>query len=443
MLAALLVVGVGTVPASGGGSRHPQARSTGAVTMWNQVAVGTLAGLPGAAGGAPSAAPIHVAMVQGAVYDAVNAIGPRRHRPYLLTKRFHRPASKAAAVGTAAHTVLADIVSTVPNIEAPARATLLAGLSAQYVEFLSGIRDGRAKRRGVAAGTAAAEAMLAARRDDGRFGPSQWVPNEAPGHWSPLTDPVSGQPQLDPTPWVGGVEPFLLETSSQFRTRGPRALTSAAWARDFNEVKRLGAVDSTARGARRTYIARWWQSQPLVSWNSVARQLITREDLGVARAARLLAMQNLSTADASINCWNDKYHHDFWRPWNAIPRADEDGNPATSPRADWTPLIAAPYPDHPSGHLCLDAASVRVLRAFFGNRIEDGFQITSASTFLQPTDERTREFRRFSRVLAEIVEARIWAGLHYRTADRQGKALGLNVAGYAATHYFQPVRHPR
>ena len=164
---------------------------------------------------------------------------------------------------------------------------------------------------------------------------------------------------------------------------------------------------------------------------------ITRDSVRVDRAARLLAMQNLSTADASINCWNDKYHWDFWRPWNAIPRGASDGNPATEPRADWAALISAPYPEHPSGHLCLDGGSIGVLRMFFGNRIEGGFDITSASALLQPTDERTRRFSNFSRVLAEVVEARIWAGLHYRTPDKQGKVLGLRVAQYAGDHFAQ------
>jgi hypothetical protein len=443
VLVALFVAGMLTAPARGGtgGYGHTGTTSTETLRMWNEVAVATLVGLPPTAGGAPSASPIHVAMVQGAVYDAVNAIGPRRRQPYLLTKRFPWWASRDAAVATAAHAVLADIVSTAPGIEASARATLLESLGTRYDESLAGIRDGWSKRKGVAAGSAAATAMIAARRDDGRFGPSPWVANRAPGHWWPLDDPLTGQPLLDPTPWVGDVEPFLLETSSQLRTRGPRDLRSAAWAREFNEVKALGEADSTVRTEEQTYIARWWQSQPIASWNSVARQLIAGEGLGVARAARLLAMQNLSTADASISCWNDKYHWDFWRPWNAIPRARSDGNPATEPQADWTSLITAPYPEHPSGHLCSDGGSVGVLRMFFGDRVAHGFDITSASAVLQPTDERTRHFTRFSRVLAEIVEARIWAGLHYRTADRQGKALGLKVARHAADHYFRPVGH--
>ena len=303
-----------------------------AVTVWNTIAVNTLIGLPGPAGGAPPAAQVHVAMVQGAVYDAVNATEPKHYRPYLLDRRFSARASKDAAVATAAYGVLRNIVSTVQNLPDPARATLLDSLATQYATSLAEVPNGPFRNQGVAAGNAAAGAMIAARQDDGRFGPSQWVPNTAPGHWWPQTN-AAGQPILDPTPWVGGVEPFLMQTSSQFRTPGPNALTSAAWAKDFNEVKTLGAANSAVRTPEQTYVARWWQSTPVSSWNEVARDLALRNGLSIADSARLLAMENLSGADAAINCWNDKYYWDFWRPWNAIPRAAEDGNPATVPDA--------------------------------------------------------------------------------------------------------------
>jgi hypothetical protein len=410
-----------------------------AVTAWNQIAVGTLTGLPGPAGGAPSAAQIHVAMVQGAVYDAVNAIGPKHHRPYLLDRRFSATASEDAAVATAAYGVLRNIVSAVPNLSETARATLLDSLATQYASSLAGISNGPFKTQGIAAGNAAAGAMITARQDDGRFGPSQWVPNTAAGHWWPQLNPTTGQLILDPTPWVGGVEPFVMQTSSQFRTPGPNELSSTAWANEFNEVKALGAVNSAVRTPQQTYIARWWQSTPVASWNAVASDLAVRNGLDIADSARLLAMENLSGADAAINCWNDKYYWDFWRPWNAIPRAAEDGNAATEPEAGWTALITAPYPEHPSGHLCLDGAHTRVLQMFFDDVIEGGYQITSMSTLLGPADARTRTFGSFSQALAEITEARIWAGLHYRAADVQAEALGRNVADYMAANYFQPV----
>ena len=134
-----------------------------------------------------------------------------------------------------------------------------------------------------------------------------------------------GAPLLDPTPWVGGVKPFLIQSSSQFRSVAPPALNSQQWANEFNEVKSLGrATGSTRTALMQTYKAKWWQSAPGLSWNEVARQLIARNHLDAADAARLLALQNLSGADAAINCWNDKYHFDFWRPWNAITTTLDD-----------------------------------------------------------------------------------------------------------------------
>jgi hypothetical protein len=258
------------------------------------------------------------------------------------------------------------------------------------------------------------------------------VSNGAPGHWSLLP----GQPN-DPTPWAGGVKPFLMESSSQFRSAGPLELTSAAWAAEFNEVKALGRATGSTRTDEQTYIARWWQSTPVVSWNDVARQLIARNDLDVADSARLLAMQNLAAADSAINTWNDKYHFDFWRPWNAIVRASEDGNDATVADPNWTALNTAPYPDHVSGHLGLDSAHTGVLRMFFGDAPAGGYQITSFAT--NHGGAATRTFTGFSQAVDEIVEARIWAGLHYRTADVQAVLLGTNVANFAAANYFEPV----
>jgi hypothetical protein len=145
----------------------------------------------------------------------------------------------------------------------------------------------------------------------------------------------------------------------------------------------------------------------------------------------------MAAADAAINTWNDKYHFDFWRPWNAIVRASEDMNDATVADPAWTALITAPYPDHVSGHLGLDSSHTAVLRMFFGNAPAGGYQITSS--FVNPGGPATRTFGSFSQTVDEIVEARIWAGLHYRTADMQAVRLGTSVANYAAANYFEPV----
>jgi hypothetical protein len=374
-------------------------------------------------------------MTQGAVYDAVNAITPKHYRPYLLTRRFGATASGKAAVATAAYRVLTSALADVPStIPFPNRAALQQALDVEYAAAVGPIPASRFKRMGIQAGNAAADAMIAARENDGRFGPSMWVPLVGPGYWQPLLDPITGLPQLDPTPWVGGVRPFLLTSQSQFRTAGPLPLTSAAYAAEFNEVKALGSLNSALRTPEQTHNALFWQSTggPALLWSDVADDLAESRSMSMIDSARLLAMQNLAAADTHINCWNDKYYWDFWRPWNAIRLADTDGNPATQADPSWAALLTAPYPDHPAGHLCADGAHLRVLQMFFGDDVH--FGVTS-SRF----GGETRFFDHFSQPLAEIVEARIWAGLHFRTADVQAHQLGENVAEYMAANYFQPV----
>jgi hypothetical protein len=433
VVAIVVLAGFGVFGAS---AAPPSGTDASEVTHWNQVAATTLVAIPGPNGGAPPAFQINMAMVQGAVYDAVNAIGPKQHRSYLLNTRGGASASIDAAVATAAYDVLSHLVSTAPERAAfPGRAGLLNTLSSEYATSLDAIDDDALKKQGIDIGHAAADAMIEAREDDGRFGPSQWVPNSNVGHWQPLV--VGGVPALDPTPWVGGVTPFLMQSSSQFRTAPPPALNSTQYADEFNEVKDLGRATSATRTMEQTYKAKWWQSAPILSWNDVARQLIARNGLDAAESARLLALQNLSGADAAINCWNDKYHFDFWRPWNAITSPLDDGNAATVADPTWAALLTAPYPEWPSGHNCLDGAHVAILRMFFSDAPSGGFQITS--TFVNPGGPAVRTFATFSQPLAELIEARIWAGLHYRSADVQGQALGGDVANYGAANYFQPV----
>ena len=409
-----------------------------AVTEWNTIAVNTLIGLPGPAGGAPPAAQVHVAMVQGAVYDAVNATEPKHYRPYLLNRRFSARASQDAAVATAAYGVLRSIVATVPNLadDGPSDPAAVAGHAVRELarrgseQPVQGPGSRRRERRG--------------RRHDRRPPGRRTLRALAVGaehRPGSLVAAAERHRAADPRSHALGGDGGALRHADLLAVPhlGPLALTSPAWAREFNEVKAIGAINSTLRTPTQTYIARWWQSTPVASWNEVARNLSLQDGLSIADTARLLAMENLSGADAAINCWNDKYYWDFWRPWNAIPRAAEDGNPDTAPDAGWLPLISAPYPDHPSGHLCLDSAHSRVLQMFFGDAITGGFQMSSISTLLGPADARTRTFGSFSQVLAEVTEARIWAGLHYRTADEQAKGLGWNVADYLAANYFQPV----
>ena len=414
----------------------PAAAQASEVTHWNRIATNTLVTFPPQAG-APPALQIDMGMVQGAVYDAVNATEPKHYRPYLLNRRTGARASKDAAVATAAYRVLSSIVAGVPaSIPFPNKVALHQALDAQYAASLANVPDGPFEDQGVRAGEAAADAMIADRANDGRYGLSQWSMLTGVGLWQPLLNP-DNSPMLDPTPWAGGVKPFLLESPSLFRTPGPNPLTSPQYAADFNEVKALGAINSVVRTPVQTHNALFWQSAggPAVLWNNVAASFVDDplHALDTADSARMFAMLNLAGADAAINCWNDKYYWDLWRPWNAIPGAGSDGNPATAADSTWAALLTAPYPEHPSGHLCLDGAELAVLQHFWGTG-PITFGVTS-SRF----GGETRLFNSFAEPLAEITEARIWAGLHFRTADVQGKALGASVTQYMLDHYFQEV----
>jgi hypothetical protein len=388
------------------------------VVKWNLIAQNTvLAQAPNVS--SPNAAWIYVAMVQGAVHGAVNAIDGKG-RPYLIRRTSDHDASKRAAAATAAFTVLDTLF--------PAQH---AALQAEYDASLAAVDDGPREDDGIAMGEAAAAAMLAGGHD-ARTGPVPDLPPDGPGNWEPLLGPT-GTPALDPAAWVALAPTFIVKDAAQFRTEGPRALTSAAYAAEVNEVKALGSTTSTVRTPTQTHVAIFWQSNPAATWNGVARRLAEEQQLSLSESADLFAMLNLSAADATITCWNDKYVRGFWRPMAAIREADTDGNALTEADPTWTPLFTPPYPEHPSGHLCMSASSLNAMRGFFGTD-EMPFYVTSAQF---PGEQR--HFERFSDAVAELIEARIWAGLHFRTADEQGERLGREVARYVRLHYFQPT----
>ena len=247
-------------------------------------------------------------------------------------------------------------------------------LDAAYAQSLAAIPDGPAKDGGIAVGTAAAAEMLAARAGDGRFDPFTVVDGTDAGEWRPTPPNFGG----DPAPWIGDVRPFLVPNVEMLRTDGPNALTSAAYAEDFNEVKKLGSLTSTSRTADQTAAAVFWQDSGTAIWNRAFRALAESEHLDGVDSARMLALTNLAGADGSIGCWNDKYHWRFWRPITAIREAASDGNPATKADPDWlplfnptisvsgAPLVTPGFPDHPSGHTCISGAFVHALQGFFG-----------------------------------------------------------------------------
>jgi hypothetical protein len=207
-------------------------------------------------------------------------------------------------------------------------------------------------------------------------------------------------------------------------------------------------VNSTKRTADQTAAAVFWQFAPAALWNRLARDLSDRYHLDAARQARLYAMVNLAAADGAIGCWNDKYYWNFWRPRAAIREADTDGNSRTVADPNWEPLFSAatvttpalvtpPFPDHPSGHGCLSGAVLGTFANFFGT---DKVEITVVSgRSLDGTPIPPRQFDRFSDALKEIIDARVWGGIHFRTADVQGTVIGKKVAHWLEKHYFQPV----
>jgi hypothetical protein len=425
---------------------------------WNALAsTAIMAPQPQGAGQPPHAAVLSLAMVQGAVYDAVNAIDGG-YQPYLVAPRANPGASKDAATATAAFCVLVGFSDDDPTdpCELPGLFPgQFSALKPVYDASLASIPDGSAKDDGVEVGEAAATAMLTARTNDGRFGPFKFVEGFSPGEWrlAPPQGPT-GIVAKDPAPWVGFVKPFLVPNVEMLRSDGPNPLTSAAYASDFNEVKEYGSLTSTKRTADQTAAAIFWQDSGPAIWNRVYRSLATSRGLNIVDSARLFAMTNLAAADGSIGCWNDKAYWSFWRPITAIREAASDGNPATEADASWlplfdpsvpvsgAPLVTPGFPDHPAGHTCISAATVHALQAFFGT---DKVSFTAHSNKCLPPVpclpgyRADRSFDRFSDALKEIIDARVWGGIHFRTADVQGAVLGKKVVQYMEKHYFQPV----
>jgi hypothetical protein len=383
------------------------------VTEWNLNASMAFAAQP------PQQSMPHFAMVHGAVYDAVNAIDGS-HEGYLLTGKVGSPFdSKEAAAATAAYRVLLSLPGAQKDV-----------LDAQYAASLAGIPDGLPKTRGIAVGEAAAAAMIAARTADGRYGPPGFpLDPPGPGVWEPTPPGFVN----DPNAWLRNVKPFLLESSSQFRSAGPYPLTSNRYARDLNEVKAVGSLTSTVRTADQTHAARYWAENPPGTWSRIFRTLSAQQGLSLAENARLYAELYMSGTDALITVWDDKAHFRFWRPITAIRRADTDGNPRTEKDEAWLPLIPTPpYTEHSSGHSGLSGAFVATLQDFFGtDRI--GWTDTNNAGL-------TRSFDRFSDAIDEIVDARVWSGIHFRNADEQGEKIGRQVAGWRERHYFEAVR---
>jgi hypothetical protein len=385
------------------------------VVDWNAFAISAIA----AAGQNGSLQERSMAITSVAVSDAVNAIS-RKYTRYGSTLTPPAGASPTTAAVGAAYRALTQLL--------PSQTQFLNSMLAQSLEKLgAGPGD-----PGFVFGEAVADQIVALRAADGAA-QAQYpytAPNAgAPGVW--VETPPTFAAALLPG-WVS-VQPWVLESGAQFRPDAGPDLTSRRYARDLNEVKEVGSMDSGSRTAEQTNIAKFWVAPAVVIWNGVLRQIALGLDLDESEVARDFALLNVAGADARIACWDAKYAFNFWRPVTAIQRADEDGNPATAADPGWTPLIATPnFPEYVSAHTVVSGAMVTTLRLLFDD--DPGVAFTATS----PTNPGfERHWTRFSDGVREVIDARVYSGIHFRSSDERGARVGRQVGRFVATHAFR------
>ena len=383
------------------------------IPEWNQITANTLQA--GKAGTALAQSRVY-AMVHGAMFDAVNAID-RRYHSYAADLRADSSASQHAAAAAAAHAVLADLYPM-------QRQALDASLAAT----LATVQDGPAKTAGTTLGKAAAENMLVLRRNDRMDDKAAYAPRSGLGAWQP---PATAEPIG--THW-GSVTPFTLKRVQDFEFPGPPPLTSARYAQDFNEVKAVGAKNSKQRTAEQTAIAILWEPTSPLTYNAALRAMPELKRKDIVEQARLFALMNMAGSDALIVGWAAKYRILFWRPETAIRNAGTVRNHETSADPAWVGL-RSPFPAHPeypSGHALFTGVAEAVLRDFFGT---DAKTITVTN----PDEKITRTFASFSQMAKSVEDARVWAGIHFRSSDIDGTEMGRRIAEHALKNHMKPI----
>ena len=389
-----------------------------AVTDWSAIAQTTIvtnAGRP------PSGSIVDVAYVFAAVYDAVNAIDGRYTAFAVSLPTASPTASQDAAAVAAAHHVLKTFF--------PTQQVFLDGA---YATSMASIPPGAARDQGNAVGVQVATAFLALRANDGRNAVIPYGFGSGPGVYQ-LTPGAPAPPASPATPWVAQMRPFALESPSQFRAEGPPHLTSAQWAVDLNEVKAMGILNGSSRTPEQTEIGRFYAEHPGAQLIRSLREFAAAQSMSVADRARLLAILHISAADALIAVFDSKYFYNYWRPVTAIRAADTDDNDATEPDAGWLPLAPTPnHPEYPAAHGGVSTAYAEALRHFFGKK---KVTITLSST----VTGTTHTFHNTEQIIKEIIGARIYGGMHYRTSGVHGSVIGRKVAHWIDKNYFQPV----
>ncbi|HEV8622022.1 MAG TPA: vanadium-dependent haloperoxidase [Actinomycetota bacterium] len=452
---AAALVAVGAVNAAPGVAATQDAAAAlppgNTVAQWNQIAEDTVVG----SGAFQSEGLIYMAYVSAAVYDALVAIegGFEAYGPPIAAPA--GASADAAVVEAAYRTLWAYFPPESCNpASAPAVYAFCLGirpsLDMSNAEALAAIPPGKAKTDGQAVGLQAANDIIALRSDDGHMTPigvSTPFPTllPGPGVWR-LTPPFAA-PQV---PWVGDVRRFVLQSVDQFLPDPPPSLQSEKWVEAFDEIKAYGAATASARTDEQTGIARFWSANVIRQYNRVGRDLGEGPDL--LKTARILAMVNLVGADALMSALYGKYHYLFWRPVTAIDPSDvtadgfgpvpgyDDGNAATVEQVGWLPLLTTPnHPEYPAAHGVITSAMAEVFSTFLGtNRIDLDIHGFDAAGLPGNLDE-VRHFDMPKDLRHEIIDARLWAGLHYRFSSQAGVVLGRNVARYDLRHAFQPV----
>jgi membrane-associated phospholipid phosphatase len=413
------VAGVATMPEAPPSPAHATPTAD-PVLEWNQIFNDTvLATMP-----APNSLVTSrsAGLLAAAVFDAVNGV-EREYRPLLVTERAPSRTSAPAAAIQAAYAMLVRLY--------PAQAALLTARRSASIEVL--VADGPHGEahpidQGLSWGQAVADMIWTARLSDG-FAPTMapFLGSPTLGHWRPTPPqnlPGSGPQFATMTPWV-------LSRPSQFRPAPAPALGSAAYATDFNETRLWGVATNSMRSPEQSSVAVFWSGNGTLYWTRVAVQLAAERHQNLVENAHLFAVLHISMADASLATWDAKYRYVFWRPVTAIRSTDDDGNPGTTADPLWTPfLTTSAHPEYPSGHSNLAGAAAAVLGAMFG---EDAtFDATSE------TMAGARSFVGFSAAVAEMADARVFGGMHFRTACLTGSALGRTVAEFVMENAMLP-----
>ena len=406
---------------------NPIAARADVVLDWNAIAVSTLTGQ----GQNPFAQARFMSITQLAVFEAVNAI-TGDYKPYLATVVAPAGASVDAAAATAAYAVLKNYFPLAPNLDAA------------YAASLAAIPDGTAKAGGIATGQAAAAQMIAARLNDGSSPAQFYQPASTdPGVWqlTPSCPPAGGLffQWQNVTPFGVPSAPGSHAWIARFAPDPPPALTSSRYARDYNELKRVGSVtsDLTERPQDRADVARFYAAaSPSFVFNLAARQVAIAEGSSLSQNARTLALVNMATNDSLVASFWTKYHYTFWRPETAIAEGDRDGNPRTDADPAYAPFIVTPcFPSYPSNHGSAGNGAAEVLRRIFG----EGEHVITMTIGAVPGV--TLRYTRFDQITADISDARIYGGIHFRFDQEAGADLGRAVGAFVYKHNLRRADH--